>query len=72
MPAGIIPDANQMWHESCTERKPAKRESDPTGVEILYSAIPGAMDASEIIGDGFLTVCNVDRWFFTPENQISM
>ncbi|KAJ6602795.1 acid protease [Mycena vulgaris] len=32
---------------------------DPQGVEILYSAIPGAKDASAIIGDGFFTVpCN--------------
>ncbi|KAJ7198489.1 hypothetical protein GGX14DRAFT_665703 [Mycena pura] len=60
-----------MWHESCTEQKPAKRESDPTGVEILYSAIPGAKDASEIIGEGFLTVCNaIPTVGFTPENQI--
>jgi len=32
---------------------------DPTGVEILYSAVPGAKDASAILGPGFFTVpCN--------------
>ncbi|KAF7289300.1 Acid protease [Mycena indigotica] len=32
---------------------------DPQGVEILYSAIPGAKDASAILGPGFFTVpCN--------------
>ncbi|KAJ7181006.1 acid protease [Mycena filopes] len=32
---------------------------DPEGVEILYSAIPGAKDASAVIGPGFFTVpCN--------------
>ncbi|KAJ7020608.1 acid protease [Mycena alexandri] len=32
---------------------------DPEGVEIVYEAIPGAKDASEVIGPGFFTVpCN--------------
>jgi len=45
---------------------------DPQGVEILYSAIPGAKDASAIIGPGFFTVpCNrIPTVGITLGNQI--
>ncbi|KAJ7198488.1 acid protease [Mycena pura] len=45
---------------------------DPVGVEILYSAIPGAKDASAILGDGFFTVpCNrIPTVGITLGNQI--
>ncbi|KAJ7072892.1 acid protease [Mycena amicta] len=45
---------------------------DPEGVEILYSAIPGAKDASQILGPGFFTVpCNrVPTAGITLGNQV--
>ncbi|KAJ7148453.1 acid protease [Mycena crocata] len=45
---------------------------DPQGVEILYSAIPGAKDASAILGPGFFTVpCNrIPTAGITLGNQI--
>ncbi|KAJ6584643.1 Asp-domain-containing protein [Mycena capillaripes] len=45
---------------------------DPEGVEILYSAIPGAKDASLVIGPGFFTVpCNrIPTAGITLANQI--